>query len=711
MSESFYPESPAVDKAEFTKITSSYRTQIILNLIAIILFFVLFVLMIVGAALLLEAAITYPLSYDYTKWELLLKVGVIAMSAMLLLFLLKFLFKRHNTNNPMNVEITEAEHPKLFEFIRTLSQEVGAPFPKKIFVNHEINASVFYNSTILSLFFPVKKNLLIGLGLVNSINLSEFKAVLAHEFGHFAQSSMKLGSYVYMANRIIYDMVYERDRWDDLLDRWKETDIRLSIFAWLLSPIIWLVRLFLNLLFNGLNAMHSALSRQMEYNADLVAVSVTGSNQIINALYKMGLTSQSYDLTLSKLADARNHDLFSEDLFYNHTASHQHLMATNKAFGKEALTNKVPDLTAQYNLYEKDDDSSTLQMYASHPSNFKREKNAKKTFVEGPNDERSPWILFGDDSDIAQRVTKKLYEVSLGQTDLEYKTKEEIQNFIIEELTEADFDERYHGYFQSRNLELKELKEFTPKTDTNAASQLEEIQALWSDETKSKMETVEQKRSKMNEVLSVLQQASNQKTIEVNDKTYKAKDAMQAYHAVVKLMEADGEWFREMDRRIYESYMAASMLLNSGQEELEERYAFLKTIDEHEVKIHEMRGKLNEYTEEVAELTQADEDDIKLKAQKFHAVRTELDQLMLEAKNIPLPELKNIGTAKNLEAFCLSEPVAFVSVTSLNFEFIQNLAGQMDDIINRLGRLYTKNLGAILKLQEDLEKQLAGRAS
>jgi len=33
----------------------------------------------------------------------------------------------------------------------------------------------FYNSSFWSMFLPVRKNLEIGLGLVNSINISEFK--------------------------------------------------------------------------------------------------------------------------------------------------------------------------------------------------------------------------------------------------------------------------------------------------------------------------------------------------------------------------------------------------------------------------------------------------------------------------------------------------------------------------------------------------------
>ena len=74
---------------------------------------------------------------------------------------------------------------------------------------------------ITSLFWPTGKDLLIGLGLVNILNLSEFKSVLAHEFGHFAQKSTRLGGYVYTANRLIYDLVCGRDWFDNMIEGMK----------------------------------------------------------------------------------------------------------------------------------------------------------------------------------------------------------------------------------------------------------------------------------------------------------------------------------------------------------------------------------------------------------------------------------------------------------------------------------------------------------
>ena len=70
---------------------------------------------------------------------------------------------------------------------------------------------MIYNTSLVNLILPPRKDLLIGLGLVNVVNLVEFKAALAHEFGHFAQRSLGLGTYLAVANRIMHDIIYSRD--------------------------------------------------------------------------------------------------------------------------------------------------------------------------------------------------------------------------------------------------------------------------------------------------------------------------------------------------------------------------------------------------------------------------------------------------------------------------------------------------------------------
>jgi len=127
---------------------------------------------------------------DTDAWWII--AGII--SGVLCLFLVKGLFKFKRITQAPGVEVTAQEQPQLFAFIGRLCRETRAPMPHRVYLSPDVNAAVFYHESILRLFLPGRKNLLIGLGLVNQLNLSEFKAVLAHEFGHFSQSSMKLGT-------------------------------------------------------------------------------------------------------------------------------------------------------------------------------------------------------------------------------------------------------------------------------------------------------------------------------------------------------------------------------------------------------------------------------------------------------------------------------------------------------------------------------------
>ncbi len=125
---------------------------------------------------------------------LMIGIGRIGLGVMVFFFLLKFLFKRNLIDRSNLIEVNARDQPILFEFIRILTKETQTSFPKKVYLSSDVNACVFYNSGFWSMFLPVRKNLQIVLCLVNSLNVSEFKAILAHEFGHFSQKSMKLAA-------------------------------------------------------------------------------------------------------------------------------------------------------------------------------------------------------------------------------------------------------------------------------------------------------------------------------------------------------------------------------------------------------------------------------------------------------------------------------------------------------------------------------------
>ena len=196
------------------------------------------------------------------------------------------------------IEVTAADQPQLFAFLYELADEVRAPRPHRVFLSPIVNAAVFYDLSILNFLFPSKKNLSIGLGLVNALNRSEFRAVIAHEFGHFAQRSMAVGRWVYVGERIAGQIIAKRDLLDRSLDFISNIDLRVAWIGWIMRTVVWSIRSLMETVFSWVVLAHRALSREMEFQADLVAVTATGSDALIHALYRLQTADEDWERSL-----------------------------------------------------------------------------------------------------------------------------------------------------------------------------------------------------------------------------------------------------------------------------------------------------------------------------------------------------------------------------------------------------------------------------
>ena len=157
-----------------------------------------------------------------------LGVGLMSMGVLLLFFMLKFLFKRHKVDRSHLKEIKRAEEPELFAMIDDIVAKVGTRFPKKVYLSGDINASVFYDSSFWSMFLPIEKNLMVGIGLTNVVTVEELRAILSHEFGHFSQKSMKVGSSVYNVNQVIFNMLFDNESFEKLASGWASISARFT---------------------------------------------------------------------------------------------------------------------------------------------------------------------------------------------------------------------------------------------------------------------------------------------------------------------------------------------------------------------------------------------------------------------------------------------------------------------------------------------------
>lgn len=707
MKKDLYPQSPTGLPSNFLKLPESYKSRVIIVMIAIILFVLLYLVMIAASLWLVKVAIEFPMT-RVSMWTLLAKAGAVGASIMLFVFTLKFMFKKMSYQHPTNVILTEKDQPTLFAFIRKLCEETGAPFPKKIIVNEEINASVFYDKPLLSMFLPVKKNLLIGLGLVNSLNLSEFKAVLAHEFGHFSQRSMKLGSYVYMANRIIHDMVYNRDKWDDMLDSWAQSDIRIALFAWVLKAAIWVIRNILMFVYQGINMVHAALSRQMEFNADLVAVSVTGSNAIINALSKIMRSSVAMNVAFNQLATASEHQLYTNNLFFHQQEAEKLLKEKN-----EELKDKTPVLDNRGIpfLFDKDD-VEIPNMYASHPPNFDREQNVKKVYIEGIEDTQPAWALFENVEELKQLVTKKVYDNSrLKPEKAVLQSPEEVNAFIQSEIEETTYDDKYHSTYDDRYLHLldnttaqtKSLETFPSKE-----SALNALGDLYGNDLAKAMEERLGYYKQTADLQKIAQNLGKKKTFDFNGASYKTEEIEKVYADIQLQIENQyQDWFKQFDEQVQLVHFG---LVNhfdlSEKEEYLNRSQFHKDLQSTFQQLSEVQGQLQNCVMEIQQYTQFDEDLVFQFESKLNKIRTQFVQILDEVDNLTIPPFKFIENEPKLKAFLLDREVILGGGNILTERWISKIGEQIGTANNRASRLFHKSVGNLIVVQERIVAQV-----
>ena len=156
-----YPLPPQHIDTSVTRTDSAYRRQVMSVFMAIVVFFIVYFLLIVAALLLFATCVIlayFVLSSVHMFVVLMLALGLVGCGSHGVFFLIKFIFAVKKFNTAASIEV-EPSMPLLFDFIRRLTAETETAFPKKIFISPDVNAGVFYDSSFLSMLFPVKKNL------------------------------------------------------------------------------------------------------------------------------------------------------------------------------------------------------------------------------------------------------------------------------------------------------------------------------------------------------------------------------------------------------------------------------------------------------------------------------------------------------------------------------------------------------------------------
>ena len=212
-------------------------------------------------------------------------------------YLVKPLFSIHRASNENRREIYRSDCPELFSVIEDIASKTGNKMPKHVYLSAELNACVFYNSTsIWSIFLPTRKNLMVGIGLLQGMSKDELRAILAHEFGHFSQQTMKVGSITYRLLIIIRGMIeFAQDEQKKAVLSRSDNDSWSKWFHLASGPMVFITKQTIKF-YNYIEKKNRSLSRWMEFEADSVACRIVGAKPFVSSLCKLEVLSGHYGL-------------------------------------------------------------------------------------------------------------------------------------------------------------------------------------------------------------------------------------------------------------------------------------------------------------------------------------------------------------------------------------------------------------------------------
>jgi len=364
------------------------------------------------------------------KFGLIAYATPIVAGITIVLFMIKPLFAKPAVKS-RTVVLDPIKEPVLFHFVNKIATAVGAPRPKQIEVDCEVNASASFRKGLFS-FMGDDLVLTIGLPLMAGFSTKQLAGVLAHEFGHFSQGvGMRFHYLAYKINSWLFYSVYARDSWDEKLDKFaSEADNWAGVILNIARGGVWLTRKLLHGFMMAGHAVSSYMLRQMEFDADRYEAQVAGSEQFKNTCLQLQRLGAAYHISHDYLAQAWEDKKLVNDF-------------------PSLVAHNASQLPAQLDkaLLSQMEESKT-QMYDSHPSDRERIENASRQQAKGICSlQRPSRDLFKRFDLICKEASQIYYAHELG-LDFDASKLVDINQVVKIAQDNEKQQEAYHTYFK-----------------------------------------------------------------------------------------------------------------------------------------------------------------------------------------------------------------------------------------------------------------------
>lgn len=247
-----------------------------------------------------------------------LVVVLLFSSILLLCNMIDALLQIRSVQRSDLMEINAADYPELFRLIDDVGSYMGISRPCKVYLSSTVSASIFLTGGFVGCFFPTKKNLEIGLGLINILNQKELGAVLAHEFGHFSQRSVYLNGPLYSMFQLMMFLTKN-------IEFKKRGIIENQYYV-----LPYMLRFLLDMLSPVMSKKKSQMLDELELDADRISADYGGVVPLISALYKVSNGERTFNETCRRAMMLIRGGMKIEDIYVAHAVTNR---VKNRALG------------------------------------------------------------------------------------------------------------------------------------------------------------------------------------------------------------------------------------------------------------------------------------------------------------------------------------------------------------------------------------------
>lgn len=184
------------------------------------------------------------------------------------------LLPRRDNFEVNGIPIDLSKEKRLARYIEEIAAALHEPMPSEVYLLGEANAFVAQPGGFMGL--GSRRIMGLGLPLLQMLTISQFRAVLAHEFAHYYAGDTRLGPWVYNTRRAIA-RVYE--------NLGKKSDVISFLTRWAVVAAPYMVLMgAMRVYWKVFMRITQSISRQQEYRSDELACHLAGSQPLVDGL-------------------------------------------------------------------------------------------------------------------------------------------------------------------------------------------------------------------------------------------------------------------------------------------------------------------------------------------------------------------------------------------------------------------------------------------